>query len=250
MLRSSLFRALALAALTSALSGCSLIGYGIGSAIDASSKQTLAPEAFTPEDGGRNSFRPGTKLKLALRDGEVVEGEYIGVERLPADEYALVYAEARERYALQSELPEPGDTVTLALVTGGVAEGEFMGFEFPHWVYFKRETQHGVPATQYGVPATDVVEMSDGRDRSVSGETLDRLLSSGTVPTMSALALQVDLGRFWRTERRLIPLDSISFATHKPTTGRTALTVMGLAIDVAAAVATASMLSGFNSGGG
>jgi hypothetical protein len=245
MLRSRLFGALALLALNSALSGCTLIGYGLGSAIDASSKRTFAPEAFAPEDGGSNTFRPGTKLKLALRDGEVVEGVYLGVERLPGDEYARIYGEARERYALQSQLPEPGDSVTLALVTGGVAEGEFIGFEFPHWVFFKRDTQHGVPATQYGVPVTDVVEMSDGRDRSVSGETLDRLLSSGTVPTMSALALQVDTGRFWRTDRRLIPLESIQSGTHNPNSGLMAGGLLGLALDAAVTTAVVASLPTF-----
>jgi hypothetical protein len=242
MLHSRLFGALVLLAFNSALSGCTLIGYGLGSAIDASGKQTFAPEVFAARSGGRNTVEPGTKLKLALRDGEVVEGKYLGVEQLPADEYVRVYGAARERYELQSELPEPGDTVTLALVTGRVVAGEFLGFERPHWVFFKRE----VP---YRVAATDVVAMSDRHDRSVSGETLDRLVSSGVVPTMSALALEVVVreGSRRREEKRLIPLDSILSATHKPTTGRTSLMLIGLAFDVAGIAVAAS---GLDFGGG
>lgn len=231
MLRPRLYGALALLALNSALSGCTLIGYGLGSAIDSSSKRTFGPEVFAPESAGRDTLKSGTKLKLNLRDGEVVEGKYLGVERLPAEEYAQVYAGARERYQLQSALPEPGDTVTLALVTGRVLEGELLGFEGRRWVIFRRETL-------LRVAAADVVEMTDGGDCSVSGETLDRLLSSGAVPTMSALALEVVVseGRTRREERRLIPLDSILSATYKPTSGRTVGTLAGLAIDVVALI--------------
>jgi hypothetical protein len=241
MLHSRLYGALVLLALNSALSGCTLIGFGLGSAIDSSSKRTFGPQAFAPESAGRDTLKQGTKLKLNLRDGEVVEGKYLGVERLPADEYAQIYDDARERYELQTALPEPGDTVTLALVTGRVLEGEFLGFEGRRWVVFRRETP-------WRVAAADIVEMTNGRGCSVSGETLDRLLSSGAVPTMSALALEVDVGRSRREEVRLIPLDNIMSGTYKPTSGRTALTLIGLAVDVAAVVAFASSDMGFGGG--
>ncbi|MGD2217228.1 MAG: hypothetical protein PVJ64_10735 [Gemmatimonadales bacterium] len=242
------FGALALLALTSALSGCTLIGYGLGSAIDASDKQTFAPEAFAPQNAGYGLPESGAKLKVNLKDGEVVEGKYLGVERLPAEEYARVYAEARERYELQSALPEPGDSVTLALVTGRMLHGEFLGYEGRRWVVFKRETP-------WRVAAADVREMTGGSDCRVSGETLDRLISSGAVPTMSALALEVVSGRWStrRTERRLIPLDSVTSATYKPTSGRMAGGLLGLAVDIAlgmAAVAAVPDLGVFTFGGG
>lgn len=243
MPRSRLFGALILLALNSALSSCTLVGYGLGSAIDGSSKRTFGPEVFTPEGAARDTLKQGTKLTLNLRDGEVVEGKYLGVALLPAEDYSQVYAGARERYELQAALPEPGDTVTLALVSGRVLKGEFLGFEGPNWVIFKRETP-------WRVAATDVVEMTDGGDCRVSGEELVRLLSSGAAPTMSGLALEVAVrepGRR-REERRLIPLDSILSASHKPTGGRTTLMLIGLAVDVATIVTFATSDTGFGGG--
>jgi len=223
---SRLYTAIVLLALNSALSGCTLIGYGIGSAIDASGKRTLAPQAFAPENAGRHTPEQGSKIKLILRDGEVVEGKYVGVERLPAAEYWRVYADARARFQLESALPEPGDSVTLALVTGRVLEGEFLGFEGQRWIHFRRETP-------WRVAAADVVEMRYAHDRSASGQTLDRLMSSGAVPTMSAVALEVTMGRYGtrRTERRLIPLDSVASVTYKPTSNRSMFALVGLAAD-------------------
>jgi hypothetical protein len=62
-------------------SDCTMIGAGIGELIDATTARSLAPHELAPE-----TIEPGQKITLQLRDGRSIEGWYIGIAPLPAEE--------------------------------------------------------------------------------------------------------------------------------------------------------------------
>lgn len=248
MRRSHLHGALILLALNVPISGCMLVGYGSGAMVDANNRREFGDSTFGPGVGSLEKLAPGGKIELVLRNGEIVEGEYLGIEQLPGDDYAERYVRARRRLAPQVTLPELGDTVTLTHIDGGVMRGEFVGFEYRRWVVY----EHGA---QYWLATTHLADMSAGDYCDVSGEALDELFLAGELPTLSAMAVAVVAadGSRKRGTKRLIPLESIQSGTYKPTSGRMAGGFLGLAADMAlgaAAVAAVPNLGVFTFGGG
>jgi len=218
-------------------SACTLIGYGIGSAIDSGNKRTVAPESFAPD-----TIETGTMFKLRLRDGSLVKGKYLGIEPLPAEEYAARYAWIREQHLTNVPLPELGDTVTLVMISGGELDAEFLGFDLYSVLVWKP----GAPGPESVRPG-DIDELRVRGNAAIPGETLALLLSEGALPFHSAFAMQVAPAIGRAGGKRLLPMEEILFIEWKPGTGRTVGTIVGVTIDVAilvTAVAAGASMSG------
>jgi hypothetical protein len=208
-------------------SACTAIGYGIGSAIDSGSRQRLAPESFAPD-----TIEPGKTLKLRLRDGGVVEGKYLGLEPLPAEEYAARYAWTREQHLVNVPLPELGDTVTLCMTWGGELDAEFLGFDL-YKVLVRKLGEPGPESVRPG----DIDMLRVRGNAAIGGETLALLLSEGAFPFHSAVAMQVQPAIGLAGGKRLLPMDEVLFIEWNSGTARTAGTIVGATIDVAILVA-------------
>jgi hypothetical protein len=204
-------------------SGCSLIGYGVGSLIDSGNKRTVASESFAPD-----TIEPGKLIKLRLRGGGTVDGAYLGIEPIPDEEYAKRYARARERYLPSIQLPELGDTVTLCMIGGGELHTELLGFD----LYNVLVRTPGEPGLE-SVSPEDVDQLLVGGDASIRGETLALLLSEGALPFRSAIAMQVPPTTGRAGGKRLLPIDEVLYIEWKPGTGRTVGTIVGLTFDLA-----------------
>ena len=86
------------------LSGCSLIGLGIGALSDANT-----PDYTTIPGWEEGNIEPGTEIDILLNNGEQVSGTYIGLEHVLEEEYAEQYTEkyAESREILRDEVILP-----------------------------------------------------------------------------------------------------------------------------------------------
>ena len=110
------------------ISGCSLIGFGLGSAIDSSRPIHVHP-------GTREQLfklSPGAMLSLHREDGSTVVGIYRGLVAEPDSAYVLRYGAWRDTARLDFRPPRIGEPIRL--VHGGwnlsssKATVEFLGF--------------------------------------------------------------------------------------------------------------------------
>lgn len=211
-------------------SSCTLIGAGIGELVDATTARSLAPQELAPE-----TIEPSQKITVRLRDGRSIEGRYIAILPLPADEYAERYESARERHSTIAPLPQLGDTVTLHMARGGELNAEFLGFDLDA---VSVRTPGAAPER---VRAREVRELRAGSGGAITGAALEFLLSEGALPVHSALALQTTPARDGAGGKRLLPLDRIALIEWDSDSGRTVGTIVGGVVDAALIVVLVSV---------
>ncbi len=197
-------------------SGCTLIGFGIGSTFDASYKRAVAPESFAPD-----TIKPRNRVTVKLKDGEKVNGWYAGLEAVSEDAYAERYARSRENHLPDFPLPELGDSVSLHLSSGEWLDAEFAGFDYGGSVIVRSGELRRVAAA-------DVRELADCYGDTIGGEVLRELLTASTIPLRSELVIYDS-----RRQAKEIPMEGVSVIERKSSTGRILGTVAGLAIDAA-----------------
>jgi len=96
-----------------ALTGCSLIGLGIGARIDKDNAGKRKPiEAWQVVAVG-----PGTPVDVSLRDGGQVSGKYVGLVPVPPEQYADSFGRSREANG-SCHTPALGSTTTVAVKSG------------------------------------------------------------------------------------------------------------------------------------
>ena len=111
------------------ISGCSLIGFGVGSAIDATRGTRL-------RKGDRYQvfqLEPGSKLRIQLADGTTVAGTYRGLAAQADSNYARRYAAWCDTAALSFRPPRIGEMIRIESSGGRsfssrAPEGVFLGF--------------------------------------------------------------------------------------------------------------------------
>lgn len=239
--RRTLLSTTVVAALALSQSDCTIIGAGIGELIDATTARSLTPEGFAPE-----MVEPGHKITLQLRNGHSIKGEYIGIEQLPAEEYAARYASTREQQPTTVPLPELGDTVTLCMTRGGELHAEFLGFDF--YRVSVRTLGRSEPES---VEPQGVRELHARGSGTITGEVLEFLASEGVLPFRSAVAVQTTRTSNRAGGKRLVPLDQVALIEWDSDTGRTVGTVIGGVVDAAlivfvtAALAASGGFTGF-----
>jgi hypothetical protein len=106
-------------------SGCTAIGYGIGSAID-SHKQD-----YDTIPGWRAAgVERGKNIALTTRNGEELKGEYLGLDTVTTSQYARWYNDNREKYQKEVPLPALGDSIIFSILKPAREyKGEFLGFD-------------------------------------------------------------------------------------------------------------------------
>jgi hypothetical protein len=201
-------------------SACTLINYGIGSAIDAGNKQVYAPANV------ERALEPGTKVTLVLLDSREVKGKFAGLEPEPPEEYAERYAAARAELAPRFPLPGLGEPITVTYQTGALLQAELAGFDLG-WLIVVTDARQAVRMSDLRELASD--------SGAISGEALALLVAEGALPLASGIALDdAKLADGSREERAWIPLDAVDYITRKPGTARTKGLILGALVDAAA----------------
>jgi len=106
------------------VTGCSLIGYGIGSVIDNS----RATHYRTTPSRQFFAISPGTPVVLNLRDSTTVAGRYRGWRDLPDSIYAPHYEAWRQSLPAQAQPPRLTEGVILTDHHHRTYRGAFAGF--------------------------------------------------------------------------------------------------------------------------
>ena len=177
--------------------GCSLVGFGIGAAIDASH-----PDEYFMGPRAPDSISPGTTVDIVQLDSSVVSGEYLGVDPLPEQTYSVSYGHYRSTSPLRLALPALGDSlcvVTRSTARHGRVEGLFQGFSAGAVrIYLKGLRQTAT------VDLDLIDSLVHGEIAIVNMDTLRRELASGTLPVLTPAVLVQQ-----EQERLSIPLGSI-----------------------------------------
>ena len=210
-----------------ALTGCSLIGLGIGALVDKDKAGKTKPI----EARRVGAVGPGTAVDISLTDGGQLSGKYVGLVPVPPEQYADSFARSREANGSEHS-PALGSTVTVALKSGKEKHGELLGFN-PRLLVI-RETA-GQPSTD--VELSRVVRLSDSAGDGVEGEVLLRMALAGKIPFLSAMAVDTASGR------TQIPLDRVA-RIDVPEKGHAKLVgfLVGAVIDAVIVVAAVSSL--------
>jgi hypothetical protein len=123
----------------------------------------------------------GTPMRVWLRDGKMVQGDYQGIERLTPAAYAVNY-DAWRASAPAAGWPALGDTVRIATVYGGTRVGRFEGFDWGV-VWFRAGSESEV------VRFEDMRTLTGPSEVAFTADTLARLREAHRLPLASELRL-------------------------------------------------------------
>jgi hypothetical protein len=174
-----------------ALNGCSMIGLGIGVSIDSSK-----PNQKTVPGWQATAIKPGAPINVILKDGSWLHGKYSGLGRVPAEQYAALYSQARERKPEGILLPALGESIEIETSVRlfkefeEKLEGTFEGFEHDRILSKLIGT-----TVLSGVPLSFVTKIAAGKGRVISGETIKELILAGQIPVMSAIVIEREAGK-------------------------------------------------------
>lgn len=157
--------------------GCTLIGLGIGAAIDKSHKSVDTVEGWRI-----TRIAKGTPVQVLLRDGRQVQGIFNGL-RFDGTEYAQRY-EKRQKQAEAGVLPPLGDAITVSSRKGKTIAGRLEGFEL---VSITLRPEGGAPPLD--VPFEKVAAVSYAGHEPLSGAQLQTLSGRGALPLRNRLAV-------------------------------------------------------------
>jgi hypothetical protein len=215
------------------LSGCTLIGMGIGSAIDSSSpgKTNTLPRADMAAPS------TGKQVTVVLKSGILVDGTLVKVYQLTREEYAPFYPKDEKLGAGALRLPRLGETLNVVQSGGKTSAWEFCGFDQGGMIALRRPPN-------YVIVRMLLAGIQDLRDD--QGEPLDRpflmtSVRSAQVPFLTALWLSSG------SRKVLISSDQIQEirVIEKSKSGKTTFMVLGAILD-AVIIAGALAFSGFH----
>jgi hypothetical protein len=208
------FAALAAGALLQ-FSGCSLIGYGIGSAIDGPRYTTIKPSQS-------DTLRTETDVEVLLRNGKQIKGETVGSrgtsQPSSMNDAAAPHLEPRP-------LAERGDTITV------VAEDEaeraiFIGLT-PNSLQVKDLENAKSQAIKLNL--VDTVRLADGT--TVEGNALRLQVVLGNLTLLRTVAVEI------RRDTVYVPIEDIAELKRvNPTPARKVFSFVGGVVDAAAII--------------
>jgi hypothetical protein len=190
-----------LIALASYMSGCSVVGFGAGMAIDHELGDKKVMNKW-----GCGKIKTGTEVKATLVDGSSVSGEFRGLEKKPAEEYNNEYAEFREANRNEVYLPAIGDTLQIKDWDGDEGLHEFFGFDY-RYEKSGKSSKKGVHELYVNVLANSIdkkdeknyplkwlEELKDSEGNIVTGQELKSLSARANIALRSYMVLEIDSG--------------------------------------------------------
>jgi len=226
--------------LLGSLSGCSLVGLGLGSVIDSNNR--VGPAACLA------TTRAGRPVSVLLDDGRVVHGVFMGTEELPVDEYAVAYEAWRRSSASHSRMPMLGDSIVCVWTmwdSSGVRSKRFtLGGRFRGLGYEFIALGIAGEAALLGIPLAEIESVADSAGSRASWVSdVCQGVHRGEFPLLTIFEVQVED----RVER--VRLDQVSSVSRTaPRTGKFVGLSLGLLID-GAIIALIALSSGFGLSG-
>jgi hypothetical protein len=216
------------------IEGCTVIGYGIGSSIDARSSSVVRPAEISQVI----TIEPGAKIVFHLSDSSTVSGTYRGLAVLPTPEYEGLYEVWRESAVLGVRPPRLHETISIRRRAETI-KATFLGFG-PRRVHYRSKSMKTLGWAGFD----ELLWIADSSGTRISDTTL--IAAADRLPVHAVARVQEG-----KTERTVDLLDgsvlSVS-AGHYHRGARTAGTIIGLTIDAGLIVAAAVAVSGSQAG--
>ncbi len=202
--------------------GCTLVGFGIGSAADSG-----LPDRTNVESWRLDEVKTGTDVSIVLRDGSIYNGEFKGVVRDSLSDYQARYGEYLAGRTRFSRLPRVGDSVWVVLTTRERRRVEVVAYDY-NGIYFSMRQGY-----QFLVRYTQIDTLNSG-DTVWSGYALSLAVTDEQTPVLGSIVLEGPSG----DERREYPLSDIQQISYK-TSKRGAISgaLVGFAVDAVVIVA-------------
>ena len=238
------------------LSGCSLMGYGIGSMIDGAKEDYRSTEKWELDEAKR-----GRKIKLAMKNGEIVKGKYRGLDSLDYDKYSLSCENINQIDGSES-IPCPQDSVTIITTANDSVSGKFLGYDIAYSINRKKDSilniyrkpeiyQISLTNDQDTLPRdiliTSIASVATKNNNLIGGGLLREKASSENLPLRSAIKVRI------KWDEHQVPVEQVeSIGIDSAHHTKYYLMAIGLVIDgccIALAVALSQMQIGLGSGG-
>lgn len=207
------------------LSGCTLIGLGVGMSSD---NRKPAPRELQRWEWA--SIKYGTTVSIRTTDGIRIKGEFLWITEAAPEIYSQRYEVARRTDSALMELPLVGDTVTIEGRFGEPITGPLVGFDLGY--------DDGTARTAIRIAAKDS-SMSrsvaiDGLAKAVSrnGPVIEesmlvQLIAAKRLPLLSEIILLSSKGR------ESVPFDMIDQLSYPSHHGALTGFLIGAGIDAA-----------------
>jgi hypothetical protein len=240
------------------LSGCSVIGYGIGTAIDNSKENYRNTEKWELDEA-----KKGRKIRMTLEDGEVINGKYKGLDSLDYLEYSTKCNNGDNQSMEGEDFPCPDDSITIVTATNDSVSGRLLGYDINYTldreedntsdIYQKSDLYRvSIKSTQDTMPRylllTGIKSFATQDSNPIDGGLLQETVASENLPLRSAINVRV------KWDEHQFPVDQVDkIEIDSAHNTKYLLMVVGLAIDgfcIAMAIALSQMEIGLGSGGG
>jgi len=178
--------------------GCSLMGLGVGAAVDHSRPDSLSIPGWKVD-----TLKPDNEIKITFQDGAQLNATYRGIERFPQNKYAQRYNFSREQILPDVILPPLGDTIGITQKSGESIEGEFLGFDYRYQPTETKGANESSPftpvlvsikvkedAVAQNLSSTKFIKVSDSEGNVLEADVLERLATLGKIPFLSAISLE------------------------------------------------------------
>jgi len=222
------------ASLAMSLSGCCLIGLGVGAIVDSSKPDS----AYVPA-GKAQTLKPGKTITVTKLDGEAVTGAYLGMDFVTVtDYYETKYADAQKLNKDRCALPDLSQSITIIDTNSRRWDVEFRGFsrDFGGREYLLfRNLGQVIPNR---VSLWSVSGIADSQGNIIQTDTLSQLINDRKIPTLSTLLIRSE------NDRIQIPTGEIEMVQYK-LKHHGALTgfLIGACVDVIVVVATGAIIA-------
>jgi hypothetical protein len=192
-------------------SGCTLIGYGVGSVLDQ--RQDFSRSEIT-------RVNHGMTIELRLSDGTVRRGHLVSVLRSFDAAYGNEYEDARLAVHELAALPPLGP-IHIACTDGRTVDGLLAGFD-PDAIWFRKQ----VSAAPVHLDLAQVATIRADGAEPLTAPVIARLVRLGAIPTVSRAQLDV------QPPMAPVPLNRIVQVSYQGSdVGRTMGTLVGLGLD-------------------
>jgi hypothetical protein len=206
------------------LTGCTLLGFIAGAKIDAD--QAIVPPNSIHKQKRIKSDMP---VRVHLRDNRIFEGTFLFMEKTDSSAYNRRYEVFRNSSAARRWFPALNDTLVVSRLLGYTTTTDPCHYLFKGFDLNAIRLQSLPDKKVWSKNLDSLSSISYRRGYTINARTLQTYVLAGGVPLQSELLLQTHKG----VER--IPVEEIrQINLPKPVTGRVALTLLGMTLDILA----------------
>ncbi|HPN45201.1 MAG TPA: hypothetical protein PLP19_17040 [bacterium] len=200
--------------------GCSMLGLGMGAAID---KRNPRSYSGTPIVYNKlQSLKPEKIITIVKKDSTVIIGKYLGLETLSTNAYDHYFSVYRKALTDEYTLPAIGDSIVyFSWVEKRTINCRFSGFDYEALVIKNYNSDE-----QVKVELATIREMTDTFGNVTKSSTIRAIISRGRIPLISVAKIES------ANDAILIPVHEIEEVNVSTNRGKIIGLIIGILIDI------------------